>query len=320
MLRLACIDSTDYLDNSSWTLDGNTRHSLDESITLKRLQAWCKLSALEIELPALGQDLHAFIGPTHAVFSEVVYTLPDIDNRIEEVLGWVRNVYAVLRSEMALLDSSRSIAEARTMAKLTELAFAFIPLTFANSIFSMQVTELQNGVPFWSFLVAAVDLGMLTYAVWLVLRSNILSKVRRDAAIRMVWFGSSTGDQETTTGKLLKHLIGRIWQHRQPVVTAVAFLTALAIPVTPIAFLWSRNHKNVGFNAILTVLTVPTGIMSAWYAQSAIREAVEDTDGRGDDSSVAHLSMSEWLAMRAAPLLGRSGRRLSISASTSEKA
>ena len=129
------------------------------------------------------------------------------------------------------------------MAKLTELAFAFIPLTFACSIFSMHVTKLQNGVPFWFFLVAAVDLGMLTYAVWLVLRSNTLSKVRRDAAIRMVWFGSSAGDQETTTGKLLKHLIGRIWQHRQPVVTAVVFLTALAIPVTPIAFFWSRNTR-----------------------------------------------------------------------------
>lgn len=71
---------------------------------------------------------------------------------------------------------------------------------------------------------------------------------------------------------------------------------------------------------MLTVLTVPAGIMSAWYAQSAIREAADGTDGREDDSSVAHLSMSEWLAMRAAPLLGRSGRRRSIAASTSEEA
>lgn len=205
---------------------------------VKRLPAWRKLlSDLEIELPALGQDLHEFIEPTHAAFSEVAYMLTDTDKRIEEVLGRVRNVYAVLRSEMALLDSSRSIAEARTVAKLTELAFAFIPLTFACSIFSMQVTELQNGVPFWAFLVTAVALGMFTYAVRLVLQSNTLSKLRRDATIRMVSSGSSTGDQEITTGKLLKHVIGRIWQHRQPIVTAVVFLTALAKPVIPIAFL-----------------------------------------------------------------------------------
>jgi len=264
VLRLACIDSTDYLDNLSWTLDEITRHSLDESIMMKRLPAWRKLlSDLEIELPTLGQDLHDFIEPTHAAFSEVAHMLADIDNRIEEVLGRVRNVYAVLRSEMALLDSSRSIAEARTVAKLTELAFAFIPLTFACSIFSMQVTELQNGVPFWAFLVTAAGMGMITYVVRLVLQSNALSELRRDAIIRMMASGSSAGDQEITTGRLFKHLIGRIWQHRQPVVTAVVFLTALAIPVIPIAFLWSHHHMDVGFNAMLTVLTLPTGIMLA---------------------------------------------------------
>lgn len=278
---------------------------------VKRLPAWRKLlSDLEIELPALGQDLHEFIEPTHAAFSEVAYMLTDTDKRIEEVLGRVRNVYAVLRSEMALLDSSRSIAEARTVAKLTELAFAFIPLTFACSIFSMQVTELQNGVPFWAFLVTAVALGMLTYAVRLVLQSNTLSKLRRDATIRIVSSGSSTGDQEITTGKLLKHVIGRIWQHRQPIVTAVVFLTALAKPVIPIAFLWSRNHVDIGFNAMLTVLTLPAGIMLAWYAQSAIREATEDTNGSDAGSSMARLSMSEWLAMRAAPPWGGQGEKV----------
>ena len=220
---------------------------------------------------------------------------------------------------MALLDSSRSIAEARMVAKLTELAFAFIPLTFACSIFSMQVTELQNGVPFWTFLVTAVGMGMITYVVRLVLQSNTLSKLRRDATIRMMASESSAGDREITTGKLFKHLIGRVWQHRQPVVTTVVFLTALAIPVIPIAFLWSRNRVDVGFNAMLSVLTLPAGMMLAWYAQSAIREAAEDTDRREDDSSVAQLSMSEWLAMRAAPPLGRSRRRDSIADSTTDE-
>ena len=81
------------------------------------------------------------------------------------------------------------------------------------------------------------------------------------------------GEQEIATGKLFKHLIDRIWQHRQPVITAVVFPTALAIPVIPIAFLWGRNHMDVGFNAILLVLILPAGIMLAWYAQSATREA-----------------------------------------------
>ena len=96
-------------------------------------------------------------------------------------------------------------------------------------------------------------------------------------------------------------------------------MTALAIPVIPIAFLWSRNHMDVGFNAMLTVLTLPAGIMLAWYAQSAIREATEDTVGSDADSSVARLSVSEWLAMRTAPLLGRRKRRGSNAESTSDE-
>lgn len=314
VLRLACIDSTDYLDNLSWTLDEITRQSLNEAIMIKRLPARRKLlSILEIELPALGQDLRDFIEPSHAAFPEVSSMLMDLDKRIAEVLNRVRNVYAVLRSEMALLDNSRSTAEART-AKLTELAFAFIPLTFACSIFGMQVTELQNGVPFWAFVVTALAMGLFTYSMRLVLQSNALSTLRRDATIRMMASGSHVGDQEMTTGKLFSHLIGRLWQRRQPAITAMVFLTALAIPVIPIAFLWSRSHLDIGLNAMLAVLTLPAGVMLAWYARSAYKAAVEHESD--DESSVVKLSTSEWLALRAAPLLRR--RRGSPAESTSD--
>lgn len=70
---------------------------------------------------------------------------------------------------------------------------------------------------------------------------------------------------------------------------------------------------------MLTVLTLPAGIVLAWYAQSVAREAADDTNGSDYDSSVARLFMSEWLAMRAAPLLGRSRRRDSITGPISEK-
>jgi len=60
--------------------------------------------------------------------------------------------------------------------------------------------------------------------------------------------------------------------------------------------------------------------MLAWYAQSAFRDARERSDGSDDYSSAAHLSMSEWLAMRAALLLGRRRRRDSMAESTDEEA
>ena len=74
-----------------------------------------------------------------------------------------------------------------------------------------------------------------------------------------------------------------------------------------------------GFNAMLTVLTLPAGIMLAWYAQSVFRGATESEDGSDDNSSAVHLSVSEWLAMRAAPLLGRRRRRDSMAESASDE-
>ena len=48
---------------------------------------------------------------------------------------------------MSLLESKRDIEEAEGVSRLTELAFFFIPTTFAASLFSMQVWELEESPP-----------------------------------------------------------------------------------------------------------------------------------------------------------------------------
>ncbi|KAL8640669.1 MAG: hypothetical protein Q9226_008721 [Calogaya cf. arnoldii] len=57
----------------------------------------------------------------------------------------VKSNHRSLMTTMSLIESKRGISEAESVTKLTELAFFFIPLTFAASLFSMQVKELDAG-------------------------------------------------------------------------------------------------------------------------------------------------------------------------------
>ena len=214
LLRIAYFDTVHYLDNLDWTLDEITKDSLDEFIMTRRLPAWRKLlNELEIEIPALGHSLGTFMDSDHVAYREAETILHDLQHeRIPGFLKRVRAVHAALRSEMALLDSSRSIKEARTMARLTELAFVFIPLTFASSLFSMQVIELEAGISLWIFVLTALGLGMLTYVTRDLLQSDILQEHGRRARRSALSYGSNPTAHGASTVQMLKSVAVSMWR------------------------------------------------------------------------------------------------------------
>lgn len=55
-------------------------------------------------------------------------------------------------SHMQLLDGKRSIQEAQSVTRMTELAFLFIPLSCAASIFGMQVDSFDPPLSISAFL------------------------------------------------------------------------------------------------------------------------------------------------------------------------
>lgn len=70
----------------------------------------------------------------------------------------------------SIRDSNRSIEEAKSLKRLTQLAFIFIPLSFVTSLFGMNVQELSgNGVKLWIFLVTAMCMGCSTILFWRLL-------------------------------------------------------------------------------------------------------------------------------------------------------
>jgi Mg2+ and Co2+ transporter CorA len=60
-------------------------------------------------------------------------SLKTIEERVD------RSFHALMAS-MSIAESERAIVQGTAVARLTELAFIFIPLNFACSFFSMQIT------------------------------------------------------------------------------------------------------------------------------------------------------------------------------------
>lgn len=79
-----------------------------------------------------------------------------LDNNISSILS--RRV-----SLMALEESRKTIEHANNMKKITQLAFLFIPLTFAATLFSMEGSLKDLS---WMYAIAAVLSVAFTIALW----------------------------------------------------------------------------------------------------------------------------------------------------------
>ncbi|KAF1357261.1 hypothetical protein EJ07DRAFT_181443 [Lizonia empirigonia] len=166
-----------------------------------------------------------------------------------------------LLSDMSIIDSRRSIAEAESVSKLTELAFAFIPLSFVASLFSIQVHELGGGVPLFQSTLGAIDFVVVAYGVRLSIRSSRLIEYKNKIFLQMrgeselhyneaipthksiVW-ASSTMD-----GQIFKIIHAAVWV----VGPLVLILGVFAVVLSPIVLPW-QQHIDRGFSAVITVL------------------------------------------------------------------
>lgn len=72
------------------------------------------------------------IGNFNPSFNELLNHVESLKDRTERTFG-------ALMSSMAIAESQRAISQAESISRLTELAFLFIPLSFATSLFGMQL-------------------------------------------------------------------------------------------------------------------------------------------------------------------------------------
>ena len=74
-----------------------------------------------------------------------------------------------LQTDAALLsleESAKSIKEAESVGRLTQLAFIFVPLTFTTGVFGMNITPFGVNAPLWKFWITAILVSVGALALW----------------------------------------------------------------------------------------------------------------------------------------------------------
>ena len=170
---------------------------LDDRKMEDRLVLWRQLiNRAQRELPEIKTSMSPFqeflktIDPPNLPkeqFNEeqrIIEDFQKLRNDIDQTVKRLRAVSASLTSNMGLLDSRRSIDEAQAVTRLTELAFIFIPLSFATSVFGMQIEPFADPAPIWKFFAVAFAyiMRMTMRSQWLArLKAGVRSDVRKYA-------------------------------------------------------------------------------------------------------------------------------------------
>lgn len=110
-------------------------------------------------------------------------------NTLRELLEEARSVEALLRDTLqlhignvALEESRHSIRQAKSVGRVTFLAYVFLPLSLITSFFGMNIQELNGqGARFRWFIVSTVCFSLFSFSccilwLWLGDRLHTLSK------------------------------------------------------------------------------------------------------------------------------------------------
>ena len=262
-------DSNSLVDIIRTSMQHIREGTLDEEFMQKRVRFWRSLlHRLGFHLGVLEQSLREleqfiFESEAHAAQVETLsQTLSkDTQRTLRGCMDLIDRSSHSLLAEMQIADSRRGIAEAESVSKLTELAFVFIPLSFVASLFSMQVHELDGGVPLYQFVLVATGLVIGAYTVRLSIRSSNLIEYR-DTLMRQIHEDSGLQPNEKLpTHKFIAWVGGNVGsimlQNSRNTAAVVAplvlVLSVVAGLLSPIVLLWQRSI-NTGFSIAITVL------------------------------------------------------------------
>ena len=273
LFKIVRADTKAFVHTLEATLEQIGKDSLDDYLMERRLADWRRLmNDFQTELPAINNSLRSFIGflshrqglgtsdAAQAIIAELEADLSSLKTRIDET-------YAALRVDMQFSESRRSITEAKTVTKLTELAFIFIPLSFVSSLFSMSVNELENGVPIWTFALTALVFAMVAYGVRFLVANDFLADSSRRAVER---FWARRNVRRGTSIPTLTFVLltaQEIWGHggQTVLLTGLGLAFMSAFIVVPVGFLWSSTGLDAGFKVSLTLLLVLSGLGAAIF-------------------------------------------------------
>jgi hypothetical protein len=327
LFRIIYQDSTSLLKLLHNSLDAINMDILDDVKMEDRLSMWRQLiTRAQLELPELKHSAAQFLSFVQSLDAEDVQpALRDPENglkktrghsitevtqslcrQIDNMMQRLQTASSSLTSNMALLDSRRSIAEAQAVTKLTELAFFFIPLGFAATLFGMQIEQFENRAPLWVFVVIGLGFVAASYLVRLIIRSTWLRNMIRASKASIKVYADSkripvqrgsvpaslfirwtayevNGIVRAAASAVWRFLteasprmFSKLWESLDFVVTMSLVISVPA--AAPIAVLWTRNiDHGVKIMITIVILICIIGIFGVpyWrYTDPYVRSAI----------------------------------------------
>ncbi|KAJ5152925.1 Mg2+ transporter protein CorA-like/Zinc transport protein ZntB [Penicillium canariense] len=287
LLQIICRDTFALLKQLRHILDEMDVEIMDDARMEDRLVLWRQIiSRAQRELPEFTTSITPFVSFMARIDPDGAYgegsehgpdgklDLKTLLEDIERMTERLRVTSASLTSNMALLDSRRSIDEAHAVTRLTELAFIFIPLSFAASVFGMQIKPFANPVPIWYFFVVAVVATSFSYTMRLVMRSQWLTQMKIDMRADIRKYadknGKSVQPRSLPVGLILQ------WAASTLVLNAVK-TGKWSIRTAWIASHWIYRQVGlvVGFFLLVgLIIAIPTGILGTRHLSPGIQTAV----------------------------------------------
>lgn len=274
-------DTVVFLEHVDHVLDQISAGSMDETVVQEQLGHWrALLGRFQSQLPTLNKSIREFFTFPYTSDDRVpppqlAAALTAVEAGLARTVARCEETQQALRAEMSLLESKRGIEEAESVSRLTELAFFFIPTTFAASLFSMQVRELEESPPpVYAFIITAIVIVSISYGLRLIQRSTVVDGWLRRTAHQI------RNDQKVTSRDIPARKIFSwiVWKLRGGPLITILSCSILAAIIAP---LWTREAMDVSFRAAMTGLVSLSVGLTFWVLHIATSSSGRTTSLRG---------------------------------------
>lgn len=269
IFRIAHQDTMGFLQLIRSALEEIDLASSDFDLQLAALHWRRRLDQFRSILIDIESSLHSFVDflnvdkslpsisiPLKLDTNPIEYLLQDAIHAIELHKERLSQVYSSLTSKTQISDSHRSIAEAETVTRLTEVAFLFIPLSFATSIFGMQF--ISGSTSATTYIAVALALTSGSYLLRFIFHRTTEQRfnIRQSISDKVSTYANLRAGSHIPTATFLRWL-GHIMKRRLLRYWKLSFLVAviLVMLVIPLPIIWTSN-LNTGLQIAISCFLV----------------------------------------------------------------
>ncbi|KAK3361316.1 hypothetical protein B0T24DRAFT_642950 [Lasiosphaeria ovina] len=241
--------------------------SLEDSELESSIGIWRQmLTQAQLRLPTLldtidgmaGTGFHQSASTTSNLSPDSLVLVGRVRQRISAVTKRVEEINATFQAELSVLVSRKQLLESSSVTRLTELAFVFIPLSFAASAFSMQIQELQSPPPLTTFILAASLTMCVAYLVRISVSDRVFGRISRHTERAARRYGEVPDGRSVPKGTY-------VYVTFRTCLSYIASTSGVVLAcVGALAWLWARSGlADSGLKAVLTAVVVLVLSLSA---------------------------------------------------------